>query len=174
MQVRNFENQKGKLTRTQRRLNIYFLLVWLSAQFSFRDIRPATDKLVYSQAGDVKSNSVILWGRYNQKQNTQLKFKLATNKHSITNPNNQGHSRKSAQKVSDATDYTGSTVFKGLKPNTHYYYQATCKPLGKNTGDTVAGKLSRFTTAADKHQAEAVRFVWVADLGGQGWGRKSR
>ena len=125
----------------------------------------ATDSLVYSQAGDVTSDSVVLWGRCNQEQKSILKFKLFTTTHE------HDHIQKKTAKVSADTDYTHSVVFKGLKPDTHYYYQAKCKPLGKNAGKKTSGMMSNFRTASDTYNADNVRFVWVADLGGQGWGR---
>lgn len=132
----------------------------------------ATPHHVYSQAGDVTSKQAVLWGRCNQEKKARLKFTLATMKSLIVDANNnRGHIKRKATKASAKTDYTGSVIFKGLKPNTKYYYQATCRSLGKRSNSTVAGRVSSFTTASDAAKAESVRFVWAADLGGQGWGR---
>ncbi len=125
---------------------------------------------VYSQAGDITSDSAVLWGRCNAEQDAILTISLSTHKNLITDKK-INIVRKKSQKVSDASDYTGSLVFKGLKPGTQYYYQANCKPLAKNSDETIAGALSAFKTADDPNEAAPVRFVWVADLGGQGWGR---
>lgn len=124
-----------------------------------------TDGLVYSQAGDVTSDSVVLWGRCNQEQKSILKFEVFTATEAYR------HVQKKTVHVYADTDYTHSVVFKGLKPSTHYHYQAKCKPLEKNTGEKSSGMMSSFRTASDAHDADSVRFVWVADLGGQGWGR---
>ncbi|MCP5246518.1 MAG: alkaline phosphatase D family protein [Burkholderiales bacterium] len=138
----------------------------------------ATAGTVYSQAGDVTSDSVVLWGRCNAEQDALLTFSLTTHKNLITDKN-INIVRKKSHHVSDKSDYTGSLVFKGLKPGKQYYYQATCKPLAQHTKATVKGKdkgkvkgtLSTFKTASEPAKAESIRFVWVADLGGQGWGR---
>ena len=130
----------------------------------------ATTDMVYSQAGDVTSDSVVLWGRCNAEQDALLTFSLTTHRNLITEKN-INIVRKKSHRVSDESDYTGSLVFKGLNPSTQYYYQANCKPLAENSNGTVRGTLSAFKTASEPAKAEPIRFVWVADLGGQGWGR---
>jgi alkaline phosphatase D len=146
-----------------RNLTVFHLILIIST--SVFGHSTAMESLVYSQAGDVTNDSVVLWGRCNQEQKSILKFKL------FATTQEYGHIQKKTVKVSADTDYTHSVVFKGLKPNTHYYYQAKCKPLGENAGAKTSGMMSSFKTASDTHHADNVRFVWGADLGGQGWGR---
>lgn len=132
----------------------------------------AVTRMVYSQSGDVTSNSAVLWGRCNQEQDTQIKFTLftAAHKHQHT-PHQYQHVQEKVSKVSAKTDYTRSVIFKGLEPNTQYHYQVECKSLGKDASPTASGMMSNFTTPPSSQHAGAVRFVWVADLAGQGWGR---
>jgi len=132
----------------------------------------ANNNLVYSQAGDVTSDSTVLWGRCNLEKNALLTFSLApSHKMMMKESENNSMFRKKSIKVSDQSDYTASLNFKGLKPGTTYYYQVSCKSLEKNSNDVVKGKISVFKTANKSTQAAPVSFVWAADLGGQGWGR---
>ena len=130
----------------------------------------ASEGGVYSQSGDVTSDSAVLWGRCNLEQHALLTFMLATDQNMVAS---KQHSivRKKSHKVTDRTDFTGSLVFKGLKPGTRYFYQAECKTLGKKPHAVDTGAISSFKTAGEATSADSVRFVWVADLGGQGWGR---
>ncbi|MFZ1852976.1 MAG: alkaline phosphatase D family protein [Nitrosomonas sp.] len=132
----------------------------------------ATNNRVYSQAGDVTSNSTVLWGRCNLEKDALLTFSLApSHKMMMKKSENNSLFRKKSIKVSDQSDYTASLNFKGLKPGTTYYYQVSCESLEKNSSDVAKGKISVFKTANKSTQAAPVSFVWAADLGGQGWGR---
>ncbi|MCB1935915.1 MAG: alkaline phosphatase D family protein [Nitrosomonas sp.] len=151
-------------------------LLFVSAALAFSAALPvqsvAANAMAFSQAGDVTPDSVVLWGRCNLEQDALLTFTLATHENVLTKTSeNKALARKKSLKVSDESDYTGSLIFRGLKPGTQYYYQAFCKPLAKNSGTAVEGKIAIFKTASDSEKTDPVRFVWVADLGGQGWGR---
>ncbi|MBK9662592.1 MAG: hypothetical protein IPO71_05785 [Nitrosomonas sp.] len=50
-----------------------------------------------------------------------------------------------------------------IKPN--------ASPLQTTKVSANTGIISSFKTAIAKKESESVRFVWVADLAGQGWGR---
>lgn len=143
---------------------IIVVIILINSNFVF-GCSTEKNSLVYSQAGDVTNNSVVLWGRCNQEKESVLDFKI------FTKTQGYEHVQKKTFKVSVDTDYTYSVVFKGLKPSTHYYYQAKCKPLEINNNAKSSDMMSSFKTASDVNHADSVRFVWVADLGGQGWGR---
>ncbi len=127
---------------------------------------------VYSQAGDITSDSAVLWGRCNQEEKAELSFTLTNNEDILVQAmDKHDHANKKSRMVSHDSDYTASITFKGLKPGTQYFYQAECKPVADNKVSANTGIISSFKTAIAKKESESVRFVWVADLAGQGWGR---
>jgi len=65
--------------------------------------------------------------------------------------------------VDATTDYTGKVMVTGLTAGSQYWYKVVC-------GDDES-PVGRFKTAASAGDAAPVKFVWVADMGGQGWGR---
>lgn len=69
--------------------------------------------------------------------------------------------------VTSATDYTLSVRVTGLTANTRYSYSVTC--VG-STG-TKTSRVASFKTAPPADAFAEVKFVWAADLAGQGWGR---
>jgi len=74
--------------------------------------------------------------------------------------------------VDEDSDFTASVVVRGLEEDTAYRYQAMCELRSGASGSrTRKGPVGSFTTAADEDDDEAVDFIWVADLAGQGWGR---
>lgn len=126
---------------------------------------------VYSQAGDVTSHSAVLWARCNSEQKSMLTFSIYPNK-DREEEKPKRKSEKISRFVTANSDYTASVRVRGLKEDSSYRYQAICKSKSANgTINKVKGPIARFTTAADKHEEKAARFVWVADLAGQGWGR---
>lgn len=128
----------------------------------------ANTDMVYSQSGEVKSNKVVLWGRCNSEQPAELHFKVSPIKDTfLIAEDRRNYLREKTRQVSDETDFTASVTIRGLKPNTKYYYQVQCQ----HAQSTHSGKISSFNTAENKNTADSVRFTWVADLGGQGWGR---
>ena len=66
----------------------------------------ASEGGVYSQSGDVTSDSAVLWGRCNLEQHALLTFMLATDQNMVAS---KQHSivRKKSHKVTDRTDFTG-------------------------------------------------------------------
>lgn len=137
----------------------------------------ANNDLVYSQAGDVTDNSAVMWGHCNQEKKAMLVFSLATKKEALEKAHDKHshdkhtHVIRKRQIVTDNSDYTGSIVIDGLKSGTKYFYQAECKSMSHDKQSPDAGKISSFKTASDRNKPASVRFVWAADLGGQGWGR---
>ena len=78
-----------------------------------------------------------------------------------------------------ATDFTGQVDIKALHPGTKYYYRVGSdrrrhRRLHNRRRDrrsiAISGQGS-FQTAPSPNQSKTVRFAWVADLAGQGWGR---
>jgi alkaline phosphatase D len=139
-------------------------------------IAAAEAPAVYSQSGDIGANEAVVWARCNNQIDSRLIIDLSTSRdfgdaHAGQNTAKEVR-RKVERKVSADTDYTGSAVFRGLKPNQTYYYRAHCigRP-GIAPASKLFGPTGQFTTAPHKQEALSVKFVWVADLGGQGWGR---
>jgi alkaline phosphatase D len=131
---------------------------------------------VYSQSGDIGANEAVVWARCNNQIDSRLIIDFSTSRDFGDAYAGQSTAkevrRKEERKVSADTDYTGSVVFRGLKPNQTYYYRACC--VGRPDvapASKLFGPVGQFTTAPDKHEAPPAKFVWVADLGGQGWGR---
>jgi alkaline phosphatase D len=74
--------------------------------------------------------------------------------------------------VNSDNDYTGILVLGGLAAGKTYYYRARCvnRP-GANSAFEDLGPVGKLKTAPDRHETRPVKFVWIADLAGQGWGR---
>ncbi|MGH8570462.1 MAG: PhoD-like phosphatase N-terminal domain-containing protein, partial [Gammaproteobacteria bacterium] len=131
---------------------------------------------VYSQSGDIGAEQAVVWARCNKQTDSRLIIWLSTSRDFGGAHAGQGTAKemrhREARTVSADTDYTASVVFRGLKPKQTYYYRARCvgRP-GAAPAPELFGPLGQFTTAPDKHAVLPVKFVWVADLGGQGWGR---
>ena len=133
---------------------------------------------VYAQAGDVTATSVVVWGRCNRGTNAYLVVDLATSSAFEDLSEFQDAEDLTAKlgplvKVVTAdTDYTGSFVAYGLRPDTTYYYRLRCVTRPANGLATAEmGPVGTFRTTPAADQEQAVRFVWGADLAGQGWGR---
>lgn len=139
-----------------------------------RKVNPSSDEIrVYVQSGDVAARSAVVWGRCNRERPARLLVQLfADDGHEHADPR-----VITGPKAVAATDYTGSLVVRGLQPDTHYAYRVWCETLQEDGGHHSGNKkmdhsdIGRFKTAPAMRDAEAVRFVWAADLAGQGWGR---
>ncbi len=121
--------------------------------------------LLSIQSGDVTATSAVLWGRGDRESRLVVDF-------STSSSFKKQVQTQIGSLVGAETDYTGTIDLQSLHPDTTYYYQVrfvngTVKPwngkLQKLTG--------RFRTAPTNEQARSVRFVWAADMAGQGWGR---
>ncbi|MGB7445376.1 MAG: alkaline phosphatase D family protein, partial [Coleofasciculaceae cyanobacterium] len=119
------------------------------------------------QTGEVTATSALIWARGNRESNILVDFSSSPNFQGLVN------SVMSSNKVSAATDYTGTLELSGLQPDTNYYYQASfvsgLPSLQSERGRQ--GLAGSFRTAPAMDQERTVRFVWAADLAGQGWGR---
>ena len=119
------------------------------------------------QSGDVGSRSVVLWARCNDQQDGRIYFDLSTTP--LFDDKTPG---KVGPRISEDSDYTGSLLIEGLKPDQTYFYRGRCdRNPGYSSEVQVTRPVGTFSTAADKHHQESVKFVWVADIAGQGWGR---
>jgi alkaline phosphatase D len=121
--------------------------------------------LLAIQSGDVTANSAVIWGRGNSESRLVVDFS--------TSSTFEGQVKtRIGPLVSAETDYTGTIDLQGLRPNTTYYYQVR---FVDGSVERWSGKLQgltgRFRTAPSSEQAHSVRFVWAADMAGQGWGR---
>lgn len=67
------------------------------------------------------------------------------------------------------TDYAASVRIQVLRADTEYHYQASGESSVREHAQ-IKAKSGGFTTAAGRHKAKAVKFVWGAGLPGQGWG----
>ncbi len=136
------------------------------------------DDAVYAQSGDVSAKSAVVWGRCNREADARLVVRLSASPefgsdHELDHDGDQGQKRTElGPVVTDKTDYTGSVVLEGLQSDKTYYYQVLClnKP-GFDPNDADMGPVGKFRTAPSRREARPVRFVWAADLAGQGWGR---
>ena len=109
------------------------------------------------QVGDVKRNRAVIWTRGDRRSRFSVEIS--------TSPSFRGRTRiVRGGQLRAATDYTGSIDIGGLHPDTTYYYRTLLKEQG------IAGT-GRFQTAPGRDQTSSVRFVWAADMAGQGWGR---
>ncbi|MDJ0620466.1 MAG: alkaline phosphatase D family protein [Calothrix sp. MO_192.B10] len=115
------------------------------------------------QVGDVTSNRAIIWTRSDRKSNLIVQV-------STSHRFRPRRTRTIAGgDLSAVTDFTSQVDVKGLQPGRTYYYR-----VGYTDGGLYNAKFSgkgRFQTAQAPFQSRTVRFAWVADLAGQGWGR---
>lgn len=137
---------------------------------------------VYVQAGDVSARSAVVWGRCNSEQDSYLMAEASRASHDgfaeTVDFRDTSRLREKMEplvvKVDEASDYAGQVTFRGLRPGSRYDYRVTCAPrpaAGLPVAAETAGE-GTFRTAPEARDADqTVRFVWGADLAGQGWGR---
>jgi alkaline phosphatase D len=133
---------------------------------------------VYSQSGDVTANSAVIWGRCNRARDAYLVVDVSTSRHFDTRfqlldtEELQTKLGPLVSVVNADTDYTGSILARELRPDAHYFYRTLCvtRPA-EGLATAEGGRVGEFRTAAGEEQEHAARFIWAADLGGQGWGR---
>jgi len=117
------------------------------------------------QSGDITANSAVIWARAESEAQMLVDFSTSpTFERALTRP---------GPRVGPESDYTGQVDLRGLQPNTTYYYQVRFlegRGPRRLTG-TPQGLVGRFRTAPPPGQPRSTRFVWAADLAGQGWGR---
>lgn len=113
------------------------------------------------QAGDVTDTGAVIWGRGDRPSTLVVDFS--------TSPTFAELQTRVGSLISAETDYTGTIDLQGLHPDTTYYYQVRVDDfVSESTPQSMTG---RFRTAPSSNQARSVRFVWAADMAGQGWGR---
>jgi phosphodiesterase/alkaline phosphatase D-like protein len=88
-------------------------------------IAAAEAPAVYSQSGDIGANEAVVWARCNNQIDSRFFIELSTSRDFDGSPAGKSTAVQ-RKKVNADTDYTGSVVFRGLKPNQTYYYRAHC------------------------------------------------
>jgi alkaline phosphatase D len=96
--------------------------------------------------------------RCNREQNSQVTFSYGVG--------SAGARSSVSTSVTSASDFTGRVKVSGLASSTLYTYTATC--TGSSTTTSVTAS---FKTANAETSNAPIRFVWAADLAGQGWCR---
>jgi alkaline phosphatase D len=119
---------------------------------------PLTTTDVFVQSGDVTPSSVVLNARCNKEVNSQVTFAYGIG---------AGPRTLISAGVTSATDYNANVLVSGLSSSTAYTFNATCVGGGNTTTSVTAS----FKTAPPATTAAAQKFVWAADLAGQGWCR---
>lgn len=119
---------------------------------------PITTTDVFVQSGEVSDSSAVVMVRCNNEKDSAVSLSL-----------DKGASVEASQAFM-ARDYTISFLVKGLSGNTKYSYVATCTPLD-GVSPAVTSMNASFMTAPSADDSSALKFVWAADLAGQGWGR---
>lgn len=126
------------------------------------------------QVGDVTSNRAIIWTRGDR--SSRFAVQVSTSPYF-----GQDTRTIFGGGLDAATDFTGQVDVKGLRPGTKYYYQigspvarinskGNLRKQGKTPIVEISGQGS-FQTAPSQYESKTIRFAWVADLAGQGWGR---
>jgi alkaline phosphatase D len=113
-------------------------------------------------SGDVTTDSAIIWARGLEVPGSALAVEYATDE--------QFSNAQPAEPVAltAEADFTGKAFLKNLNSATRYYYRAR-QVLGSEQSEPVTGT---FVTAPEANAASDVKFVWSADLGGQGQCRR--
>ncbi len=157
-------------------LKILAIIVIQSSFFSF--VYAANHSTgIYIMSGEISTNSAVVWGRCNQEIDSWLKVNVSKQ----NKDNNRSQDSKLRRKlgpystlVTKDTDYTASVIIRGLEPDSDYSYRAECVSLIRSNQDRFARADGYFSTPANEHTADAVKFIWGADLAGQGWGRNAQ
>ncbi len=122
------------------------------------------------QVGDVTSNRAIIWTRGNRSSNFAVQVSTSPNFGQDTRTIFGGD-------LNAATDFTGQIDVRKLRPGTKYYYQVGSPAQGEHIRGRDKRRIAQiygqgsFQTAPRRNESKTVRFAWVADLAGQGWGR---
>lgn len=124
-----------------------------------------TQPLLGIQAGDVTATSAVIWARGHQQSRLVVDFS--------TSPTFNSYQRTQiGPQVSAKTDYTGIVDLRRLRPDTTYYYQVRfVNGRVERFDKALQGLVGHFRTAPAINQTRTVKFVWAADMAGQGWGR---
>lgn len=156
--------------RLTRRSFLALSITSAGVTLAYKSLRPAlaqltTQSLLGIQAGDVTATSATIWARGDRQSRMVVDFSTSpTFEWSVQT--------QRGPQVSAETDFTGTVELSELRPDTTYYYRArfvngSMEPLS----GTLQGLIGRFRTAPSIGHARSIRFVWAADMAGQGWGR---
>lgn len=113
-------------------------------------------------SGDVTTHSAIIWARGLEVSGSTLAVEYDTDE-SFSNAR-----RAEPVPLAADADFTGKVLLKDLQPGTRYYYRAR-HVVGTEQSEPVTGT---FVTAPEANTASDIKFVWSADLGGQGQCRR--
>ncbi len=113
-------------------------------------------------SGDVTPTSAIIWGRGAEVPGSALVVEHSTSE------DFSDAQRAAPLALTAQRDFTGKVVLTGLQPATRYYYRVS-QVLGTQQSPWLTGT---FVTAPPADSPAEVRFVWSADLGGQGMCRR--
>ncbi len=133
------------------------------------------EKKPYVASGEVTANSAVIWGRCNEEKEAYLKVFVSKN-HNILQRRRLDNKRTIigplVSQATKANDYTASINVTDLKPNTQYYYKVACQITGdRHYSFHQSFAEGKFRTAPTNTTNKSIRFLWGADLAGQGWGR---
>ncbi len=151
-------------------------LVISGASFATVDRQGQESKNLYLASGEVTANSAVIWGRCNNEADSYLKVYVSEYNPLKPNQKKLIRSRKGigplVAQTTQKTDYTASIQVYGLQPNTPYRYWAVCQNLARRHFPLTSTKLTSgvFQTAPRADQEMDIRFLWGADLAGQGYG----
>jgi alkaline phosphatase D len=113
-------------------------------------------------SGDVTATSAIIWARGAEVSGSTLLVEYSTDE-SFSDA-----ARAEPVVLKPESDFTAKVLLTGLAPATRYYYRVW-QVLGAEQSKPVVGT---FVTAPQANAPAEVRFVWSADLGGQGMCRR--
>lgn len=119
---------------------------------------PVTTSDVFVQSGEVSDSSAVVMVRCNNELDSAVSLSI------------DGGASVDDSQAFEARDYTHSFLVEGLSGNTKYSYTATCTPLD-GVSPAVVSMDASFMTAPSADDSSTLKFVWAADLAGQGWGR---
>lgn len=113
-------------------------------------------------SGDVTPTSALIWARGAEIPNSALVVEYSTNE------DFSDAQRAEPVALTPERDFTAKVALTGLKPATRYYYRVK-QVLGAQQSPSVSGT---FVTAPEANAPTEIKFVWSADLGGQGMCRR--
>lgn len=121
------------------------------------DELPVTETDVFIQSGEVSDSSINIMARCNSERDSWIRLMI------------DGLLYEESQAF-EARDYTHTFVVKNLQSSSSYNYKVQCQGLAPDS-ETFTSMDGSFVTAPSSDDEETIRFVWAADLAGQGYGR---
>ncbi len=115
------------------------------------------------QSGDVTTDSAIIWTRGDRNSNCVVEVS--------TSPNfGPGTRTIFGDNLIAENDFIAKVDVAGLNPGEAYYYRVGFSDRSRRRPPRFLGE-GQFQTAPAADDDRTVRFAWLADLAGQGWGR---